>query len=123
MRPRAWVTTGLNPDVPDEAFCVVVVDPRHEASFHTLAWLGGRAHERDNAFYVLTSDAWHARRGGVVQIWSVESPAPLLVADLPGDAEPFTVLLLVWSALGRDALETALREGTEWPLVVGPRIG
>ncbi|MFF7329772.1 hypothetical protein [Streptomyces sp. NPDC008150] len=61
MTARLYVCSGLDPDTPDTAFVVLVVDPDGTPAERAVAALGSYCYEGDGAVYLVRTDGWAER--------------------------------------------------------------
>ncbi|MEU6142682.1 hypothetical protein ABZ848_20210 [Streptomyces sp. NPDC047081] len=145
---RLYLRSGMDPDAPETAYAVLVVDAEGTPGERAVAALGSYCYEGDGAFYLVRTDGWaekSAEAGHLVVGIAVHPVALRQVgvdpADFPGrsSVDPRAVLVLEVRASADPALTSHLAEPTavftagpdatldellasddEWPMLLAP---
>ncbi|WP_043665089.1 hypothetical protein [Streptomyces xylophagus] len=145
---RLYVRSGIDPDAPEAAFPILVVDPDGTPGERALARLGGHCYEGEGSFHLVRTDGWAERSldSGRLVVRIAVHPVPLQQAGvgLAGFPErstidPDAVLLLsarttadparcarlgeptaVFTAGPDVTLDQLLADDEEWPIMLAP---
>ncbi|MCL2731483.1 MAG: hypothetical protein FWE15_15835 [Actinomycetia bacterium] len=148
---RLYVRSGIDPDAPDTAFAILVVDPDGTPGERAVAELGGYCYEGDGALYLVRTDGWAEQSldAGRLTVGVAVHPVALRHAGVdPADfadrssADPQAVLVLeahtlteaalserraaptaVFTAPPATTVDELLASEDEWPMLLAPPPG
>ncbi|MFI1094073.1 hypothetical protein [Streptomyces sp. NPDC020917] len=148
---RLYVRSGIDPDAPETAFAILVVDPEGTPGERAVAELGGCCYEGDGALYLVRTDGWaeQSLEAGRLTVGVAVHPAALRHAGVDpagfpdrSSVDPQAVLVLAAHTLTEAALapqpaaptavftaspgtpvDDLLASEDDWPMLLAPPPG